>query len=171
MKFFTLLFLTFSALLGSTLSALEDDNIEEYLTYFWSGNEENLYLNINLSKELEFADNYFTLTTEDERGQGCEVICKPILKGTVFSSEGYELQKIKFTVMLNNLDNPNTVSSTMLTKIFYKELKEKRRRASTTSESQSETILYHPAIDLTQEPLFFTISEEGYEGVISFKNL
>ncbi len=166
MKYFVALFLTISACFGS--NQLVASEIAQYLTYFWSGNEEDLYLNIDLVNELEFSNNYSVMKTKN--GQGCEVVCKPIFDSAILSSEGYELQEIKFTVMLNNIDNPNKVSSTIITETSYKGVNDKGLLLSTISESKKESVINNPAIDLTQEPDFFIISDNPNEGVISFKN-
>lgn len=168
MKYFVALLLAFSVFLGS--NQLLASEIEQHLTYFWSGNEEDLYLNINLSNEIEFPGNYTTFKTKNGQGQGCEIICKPAQIGTVFSSKGHELNEIKLTVILNNVDNPNKVAYTTITKSSYKGVNEEGLLVSTTSESKREGILNNPAIDLTQNPVFFPINDGLHEGVISFKN-
>lgn len=167
MKYFIALLLAFSAFLGSNrLLAAEI----EHLTYSWSGNEEELYLNISLLDEVELPGNYTTFKTKNGQGQGCEIICKPAQEGTVFSSKGQKLNEIKLTVVLNNVDNPNKVAYTTITKSSYVGINEKGLLVSTTSESKREGVLNNPAIDLTQDPVFFTINDGLHEGVISFKN-
>ncbi len=167
MKYLVALFLTVSAFFGSNyLIAAEVAN----LTYFWTGDEVELDLNINLSKELEFADTYRIMKTQDGQGLACEVICKPISGSSVFSSEGYELQEIEFTVIVHNVDDPNEVAYATITKSSFKGVNEKGLLVSQTSKSQRSGVLNTHAIDLNQEPVFFTIDEGGHEGVISFKN-
>lgn len=168
MKYFTALLLAFTALFGSNQLAASD--LTKQLTYSWSGNEEDLYLDITLSKELEFADSYTIFNTKNGQGQGCRIVCKPMQGITISSSEGYELQEIRFTVILNNVSNPNRVAYTTITSGSYEGINEKGLLVTTTSESKREGLLNNPAIDLSEEPSFFTISDELHEGVIFFKN-
>ncbi len=142
----------------------------DYLTYSWNGNEEDLYLNIKIENRLEFSDQYTTIKTKNGQGIGCEIVCKPVLGSPILSSEGHELQEIKFTVILNNIHNPNQVFSTITKKTFYKGVNEKGQPVSKTSESKKESTLNNPAIDFTQRPVFSTINDSSNEGVISFKN-
>lgn len=166
MKHFAALLLAFNAFFGFNQLVASTD--EKHLTYFWDGDEEELYLNINLANGLEFLNEYTTLKTKN--GQGCEIVCKPNLAGTVFSSKGHELQEIIFAVVLSNIDNPNKVSYKITTKSFYKGTNEEGHLVSITSESVDTCVLKNPAIDLNQRPVFFTCDNSLNEGVISFMN-
>ena len=109
MKFLTVLLLTLGAFCGFdhlSASATTNDCNKQYFTCSWSGNEESLYLNIYLSNAFEFDDDY--ITRETEKGQVCEIVCRPI-QDTIFSNEGYLLQKITLTVMLENTEDPSSV--------------------------------------------------------------
>ena len=168
MKYFIALILAFSTFCG--FNSLAASEAAKHVTYTWSGNEEDLYLNINLSQDLAFEYEFTIMTTKNGKGQGCEVVCNPVQEGVIFSEKGYELQEIQFTVMLNNIENPNKVAYTTITKSSYKGIDDKGHLVSTTSESKSEGVLNNPAVDLSEEPVFFIVNEDLREGVVSFRN-
>ena len=168
MKYFIALILAFSTFCGLNSLAASDAN--EHITYTWSGNEEELYLNINLSQDLPFGYEFTTMITKNGKGQGCEVVCNPVQEGVIFSEKGYELQEIQFTVLVNNIENPNKVAYTTITKSSYKGVNEKGNLVSTTLESKSEGVLNNPAVDLSEDPVFFIVNNNLREGVVSFRN-
>lgn len=170
MKFFYTLLVMFNAFLG--FNRLAASEVEQPLTYFWDARENELYLNIDLINGLEFAENYRTMQLQNGLGQACEITASPILRGTLFSSEGYQLEEIKLTVLvLNNIENPNQLSFIITTKTFYKGMDEKGKLVSRTSESRTHMALTYQPIDLIQEPEFFTIEGTLNKGIISFKSL
>jgi hypothetical protein len=168
MKYFIALILAFSTFCG--FNSLAASEAAKHVTYTWSGNEEDLYLNINLSKDLAFEYEFTTTTTKNGKGQGCEVVCKPVQEGVIFSEKGYELQEIQFTVLVNNIENPNKVPYTTITKSSYKGVNEDGNLVSTTLEYKSQGVLNNPAVDLSEDPVFFIVNDNLREGVVSFRN-
>ena len=72
--------------------------------------------------------------------------------------------------MLNNIENPNKVAYKTITKSSYKEGNEEGNLVSTTSESKNEGVINNPAVDLSQEPVFFIVNENLREGGVVFRN-
>lgn len=180
MKYFIALLLAFGAFFGSNqLTASEfgaffgssplASEFGKYLMYSWSGDEEYLYLDINLSNELEFPDTYTTMRTKNGRGLECEIVCKPMPGSIVVSSKGNEIKEIKLTVVLNNTYDHSKVDCKIIEKFSYERVNDKGHLLSSITEFKTECMLYNPSIDLTQNPVF-SITDGLNEGTISFKN-
>ena len=165
MKYLVALFLAISAFMTCPLSASEFDN---YLNSQWTGNKENLYLNITLSEDMEFPRNYRTLKVNN--GLGCEIICKPTEENSVFLTEGEKLNEIKLIVVLNNMESPKEVAYTMIVQSSYEKVNEEGILVSSTFYSKKTGVIANPAINLNQAPRFFIIEDNWHQGVISFKN-
>ncbi len=135
----------------------------------WSGDEEELYLNINISNELQFEGTYTTMKMKN--GQGCEIAFTPLEGHNIISPKGHQLQKITLLAeVYNNPNNLNEVNFKITSKSFYKGTDNTGKAISVTEQLSRSGILKNPAIDLTQAPVFFTLAEELNTGVISFKN-
>lgn len=171
MIFFTKVLLVLSSLffgLNHLVASTANDN-KQYLTHFWGGDDEEVYLAINLSEELEFSDTYSTF--EIENGQGCEITCKPIQANSIFSSDGHELKEIKLNILLKNTDRPDEVAFTRIIKTSYKDIiNQDGGRVSKSSQSKREGVLENPPIDLTEDPFFVVNPDDLHEGMIVFKN-
>lgn len=168
MKYFLAMLLTFCIFASN--NQLQASEFDKLLTYSWGVSEEELYLDIQLSDDLEFADDYSTFATIDDNGQGCEIICKPIYEGAVTSSKGEKLSKIILTVVLSNVSNPNKVSFLITKKCCYSGVDIIGREMSIVTQTKREGMLNTPAIDLTVRPNFFSVDDETQNATISFTN-
>lgn len=166
MRHFLAALFAFCMILGT--NQLLASEVENHFTSSWDSNVENLQLNLYLSKGIKFPKNYATFKLKNGEGKGCELVCKPTKKGTVFSSEGLELKEIKFTIIVNNLGN-SLASYKLIAQSSYKS--KKKHHGTTTSQSTIEGMINTSAIDLTQQPEFTISKENSSHGVISFKNL
>lgn len=145
-----------------------DINDMNSLEYFWSGDDEELYLNINLSEGLQFSGTYQTIAMT--QGQGCEVTFSPIEGTQIFSDDGDLLQNLTLIVELLNQENPNEVYYSVIWQYNYQGINEKGVEVTGKKQFKREGVLVNPAVDLSQDPIFFLIRDELNHGVISFKN-
>jgi hypothetical protein len=145
-----------------------DMNYLNHLNYFWSGDEEHLYFNINLANDLQFKACYYTMSIEN--GQCCEITFYPLEGISILSSEGYSLQKICMIVEVKNGYEPNVVMYRVILKSSYLNENEEGNHTEFTQQFVRKGTVKNPIIDLTQDPLFFTINDKLNHGIISFKN-
>ncbi len=160
MKFFTTLLLACTTFFGCAHAAEET----EHLSYYWSGDVDDLDLYIKIQNGLEFPDEY--KTTNYFNGASCEFVIRPIPGVAVLSEEGDELSKIRFKVVVLNTDHPNRVICKIFITNCYNGIFSYK-----TSEISTEIVLHTPSID-TSEPAVLYFLEDSYnERVITFKNL
>lgn len=167
MKYFLALIFAFNTFLAS--NQLSATQIEDYLTYDWTGPEDELYLHITLSDGLEFNSIYSIAETQDGQGQICEIIISPREGYSVFSSDGL-LQEIKLTAIVKNVENPNLLLYWTFVNSHF-DLNKNGKLITVTKEEYQTGTLYTPAIDLSVEPEFFSFDDAPNEGIIVFKNL
>jgi len=160
MKFFTTLLLAFATFFGCAHATEET----EHLSYYWSGDEDDLDLYIKLQDGLEFLDEY--TTTNYYNGACCELVIKPIPGVVVLSEEGVELTKIKFKVIVLNTDNPHRVICKIFINNCYNGIFSYK-----TKEISTEIVLHTPSIDTTEQPVFYLLEDSFNERVVTFKNL
>ena len=160
MKFFTILLLTFAIFFGCVNAAEET----EHLSFYWSGDEDDLDLYVTIKDGLEIPDEY--TTTNFHNGAGCEIFFKPIPGVVVLSTDGDELKYVNLKVQLFNTDKPNRVTCKILITNCYKGLSTHK-----TTEISVEVLLHTPSIDATQSAEFYYVEDSLNERVISFKNL
>ncbi len=164
MKLATIFLLALGTFFGfNDLSASTTNELEKHVTFYWDGNEEELYFNIDLSTELEFPSKYNQVTFTN--GQGCEFICKPLQNTTILSSDGNKLEEIIVSINITNQNNPNKIDYTAVFKSLYK-----GNKTSSIITDTYEGVLKNPSVDLTQEPVFFLNDDGLKKGVVSFKN-
>lgn len=137
-------------------SFVEVEDIDQVLDTTWTGNVEDLYLNLFLAQGLMFEDTYYTYPLEN--GWGCGVVCKP-LEGYNFFSNGSPLQEITIEAEVTNTDDPNRVRYAIISHLNFLE---KKSRTTITG------YLNSPSIATFQEPCFITFDDCS---AISFKNL
>lgn len=171
LSLFSLIFLLGAILKPEAIFA-SNGHIEKqskHLEYYWSGNDQDLYLNIDLFPGLVFGEKYHTINREND--QECEVFCKPIEGQVVLSSEGHQLQEISIIVQVMNTNNPNEVNFKITIKSFYEGVNKEGQEISVKRQWTREGRLNNPSLDVTQTPEFFTINDEGNKGVVNFKTL
>lgn len=160
MKFFTTLLLTFATFFGCVQAAEET----EHLSFYWSGDEDDLDLYVTVKDGLEFPDEYITVNFNN--GAGCEMIFKPVPGIVVLSEEGDELKMVELKVHLFNTNKSNRVTCKIFIINSYKGV-----LTQTTTEISFEVELHTPSIDITKPAKFYLVEDSLNERVISFKNL
>lgn len=167
--FAKVMFVLCAFLVSFQISALEmnPEEVDQDIMFAWDRDENNLYLRIQLSDNLEFMYQYFV--TEVLGGQGCQVVCKPKQGKTLYSKEGDELQTVKLTVFVLNSDDPNKITFNAVTTMTYQGLRNEKY-VTESQEFKNSGILNSPAIDLTKKPSFISYFEDVHAGVLVFKN-
>lgn len=137
--------------------------------WYWMGNENELYLRIDIEKGLEF-ENLYTVQSS-EKGQTCELTCKPLDAYSLITAEGYELKQVRIVVTLENTDCVRELFYQIkASHIFWKE-DEANKRATIIGEYEHQDLLLNPTIDVILDPLFYSFIENATSGVIRFTNL
>jgi hypothetical protein len=171
MRIVTCFLLAWTILCGASesLSQSELDQLNDYITTSWEGDEEDVWLRCDIGEGLELVNEYNTNKTTN--GQSVELRLKPVLPGSVlFLTEG-KLEEIIFTVILNNTSRSSFLDYTEKMDFIYTEMNkegQKRRVEQTYTFTGS---FKNPPLDLRSEPSLFSTSDENDEFVIVFKNL
>lgn len=135
------------------------------LEYLWTGNDDELFLNINVTEPLDFAEYYSVWS--NSIGQGCEIYLLPKNRDGVLLSDGTQIRQITLNVDVFESEDPTVVD------YIIESLTELTLADGTTEWHRStyESSLRNPAIDLDVDPTFFIYVDAPGEGVIAFQNL
>lgn len=133
----------------------------------WIGNENELFLKIDLNEGLYF-DSLYTIHS-NEMGQTCEITCKPLEDRSFQTTEGYQLKNIHVAVTVENTACAREVFYKIKANTSYCTLDDKRQ--TYIVDYLYEDFLLNPTIDVIEEPLFYSFLEKEDSGVIRFTNL
>ena len=171
MKIVTCFLLAWSILCGAneSVSQSEFDQLSNYITDVWEGDEEDIWLRIKIGKGLELIDEYSTNQTGN--GQNVELQLKPVLPESVFFITGDEIEEIRLTVMLNNTDRSSWLDYEKKMEFISTKMNTKGEKIRLYDTYKFTGSLKNPRLDLRSEPSLFSINDENDEFVIVFKNL
>ena len=139
------------------------------LDWSWIGNENDLFFKIDLNEGLYF-DSLYTIQS-NEKGQTCELTCKPLADNTFQTKEGYKLKNINLSVTVENTECAREVFYKVKANTSYWMLDENGKRQVFVVDYLYEDFLLNSTIDVIEEPLFYSFIEKEDSGVIRFSNL
>ena len=168
-KLFTSLFL-FTAILSPCFNsnqafANQNDQVQgefNISNYSWSHNDEYLFLDIELTDHLYFADIY--RTSHSLNSVACEITIYPKKDAIVLSQKGELLHKTTITIQLEKtLNNKNSLDATRTVKHFYS-YKDKEYNTAITN---SYTLAISAKMNV--KPEFFEYEDNKQAGFIAFE--
>lgn len=132
----------------------------------WIGNEDALYFQIDLCKELRFESIYSA--EANEKGLACSLSCKTKAGFCLSNQDNYLFKNLQIHVQVDNTSYPKEVFYTIQTFASY--FNEKTRQVI-IEDDFFQDILLNPTVDVEELPLFFSFIDDEGSGVIVFKNL
>jgi hypothetical protein len=149
---------------------LSAHNPEELVfNWEWIGNENELYFKMDLEYGLAFDVLY--MIESNEKGQLCEISCKPTQDNAFITPDGYQLKNVQIFVTVENTESAREVFYKINAHHSYWKLDEEDRRTALIVEYNHSDLLLNSTIDVTVNPLFYTFIEDESSAVVRFTNL
>ncbi|MCX6987281.1 MAG: hypothetical protein NT065_03900 [Chlamydiae bacterium] len=170
MRIVTCFLLAWTILCGASesLSQSELDQLNDYITTSWEGDEEDVWLRCDIGEGLERVEDYNT--NQMSNGQSVEFHLKPVLPGSVlFFTEG-EVEEIICTVTLNNTSHSSRLDYQNQINVIYTQMNAEGQQMRWDQSYTFTGSFKNPRLDLSSKPSLFIINDENNEFVIVFKN-
>ena len=144
-----------SILLSKTYNPIhKDSNPSKFFTYSWRGDEEYLYLVLNI-KNFKFSSTYSTGSNQNEAL--CEITCQPITKS--------EIEELRFTIVVSN----EMAKDKVMCELCCEALPSEQTTSRETYTTIERVTLKNPAIKVDKKATV-TIYEKDGKAVVAFKN-
>lgn len=171
MRIVTCFLLAWTILCGASesLSQSELDQLNDYITTSWEGDEEDVWLRCDIGEGLELVNEYNTNKTTN--GQSVELHLKPVLPGSVLFLTRGEVEEIIFTVTLNNTSRSSWLDYENKMEFIYTKMDTEGQQIRWSQTYTFTGSFKNPRLDLSSEPSVFSTNDEDDEFVIVFTNL
>lgn len=137
-----------------------------FLKSDWTGDEDYLYLNIDLNANLEFPQKYTTTVYKD--GLGCQLKTS-LNKDSNLTFRGKNVTAYELKVdLINGKDNKSVFCD--LIHVIQTTHEENDKTLTSTFTITESTRIKNPCLDLSERPEFITADDDDQYGRIIFKN-
>lgn len=137
-----------------------------FLKSDWTGDEDYLYLNIDLNPNLEFPQKYATTVYKD--GLGCELKTS-LNKDNNLTFRGKKVTAYELKVdLINGKDNKSVFCD--LIHVIQTTHEENNQTLTSTFKITESTRIKNPSLDLGERPEFVTADDDDQYGRIIFQN-
>jgi hypothetical protein len=159
-------FTSFDNIYAAQASFNYEETPSIFIDHEWTGDEDYLYLNLDLNPSLIFPDKYTTTSFKD--GLGCQLKID-LSKNCALEYKGHKVSSYELNIELSNGSDNKSVFCDMKHMIQTTTVEGDQVTTNTYSIVKS-TRIKNPSLDLSTRPEFITAEDNDNYGRIIFKN-
>jgi hypothetical protein len=157
---------SFGSLHASSSYSSEEENLSMFIEHEWTGDEDYLYLNLDLNPSLIVPERYTTTLYKDAVGCNLKI---DLSTDCELEYKGQQVSYYELKVILSNGNDKKSIFFDVTHIIHTAEVDGSKIKTNTYSIVKSGRVK-NPSIDLTVRPEFLTAEDNDNYGRIIFKN-